>query len=339
MSETLYQASSPHAPRKLGPETARNHVRRTAEGFVKRYLSGNHVLDIGYRGGLPDAEPVTEKAIGIELDYPGYDGKTLPFGDDSQDAVFASHTLEHIEDHRAALAEWFRVLKRGGYLVIAVPHQYLYERKSTLPSRFNGDHKRFYTPASLLREIEAALPAGGYRVRSLRDIDDGFDYDLPPERNPVGSYEIELVVQKIELPSYAARLRPSPLADKAAAFYAGLVVDLASAGDEKAGDEKRRATKGGAWKAEAMQLLSGLPMPPFQRLRSFFPTELDIEAARAVLRHLLETAPFDEAFYLSRYKDISAAVKDGKLKSGKTHFINTGYFNNRMAQPVSSLFD
>ncbi len=329
MAEIANQTNRVRKQRKLGPETARNQARRAAEGFIERYLSGDHVLDIGFRGGLADAEPVTEKAIGIELDYPGYDGMRLPFAQGSQDAVFASHTLEHIEDYKLAIAEWFRVLKLGGYLVIAVPHQYLYERKSALPSRFNGDHKRFYTPASLLREVEEALPVGGYRIRSLRDIDDGFNYDLPPDRNPVGGYEIELVVQKIQAPSYAADLRPKPVAEKAVAFYAGLVVDLVrAAGDPAAG-----------WKSEAMRLLSSLPMPPFQRLRALFPADLDMEAARAVLRSLLETAPFDEAFYLSRYKDISAAVKDGKLKSGKIHFINNGYFHNRMSQPMPSLFD
>jgi SAM-dependent methyltransferase len=329
MSKALYQTVPARVPRKLGPETARNHARRQAEGFLARYLSGDHVLDIGYRGGLPDAEPVTEKAIGIELDYPGYDGVSLPFEDGSQDAVFASHTLEHIEDHRTALAEWFRVLKVGGYLVVAVPHQYLYERKSALPSRFNGDHKRFYTPASLLREIEEALRPGCYRIRSLRDIDDGFAYDLPPERNPVGCYEIEAVVEKILPPFYAARLIPTPAAEKAVAFYAGLVADLARAGSGQTA----------TWKADTMNLLSSLPMPPFQRLRGAFPPELDMEVASSILRRLLETAPFDEAFYLGKYKDISLAVKNGKLKSGRAHFIDSGYFHNRMAQPMSSLFD
>jgi SAM-dependent methyltransferase len=328
MSKALNQTVAARAPRKLGPETARNQARRQAEGFIARYLSGDHVLDIGYRGGLADAEPVTEKAIGIELDYPGYDGVRLPFEDGSQDAVFASHTLEHIEDHRTALAEWFRVLRTGGYLVVAVPHQYLYERKSALPSRFNGDHKRFYTPASLMREIEEALRPGCYRIRSLRDLDDGFAYDLPPERNPVGSYEIEAVVEKIVPPFYAARLIATPAAEKAVAFYAGLVTDLARAGGQAA-----------SRKADTMTLLASLPMPPFQRLRAAFPPDVDMEAARSILRSLLETAPFDEAFYLDKYKDISLAVKNGKLKTGRAHFIDSGYFHNRMAQPMSSLFD
>ena len=264
MSEALWQTEFVRAARKLGPETARNQARRLAEGFIDRYLSGDRVLDIGFRGGLADAEPVTDKAIGIELDYPGYDGKTLPFEDGSQDAVFASHTLEHIEDYRTVLADWYRVLRIGGYLVIAVPHQQLYERKAALPSRFNGDHKRFYSGAKpdlrCCAEIEVSLPLGGYRIRSLRDVDDGFSYDLPPERNPVGCYEIELVAEKIAIPFYAERLKPTAVAERTVGFFADLVLELA----------RSKADTDGRARAETMRLLLNLPLPPFQRMRSFF---------------------------------------------------------------------
>lgn len=44
----------------------------------------------------------------------------------SYDFVFSSHLLEHIEDHKAALKEWWRVIKPGGYLVLYLPHRDLY---------------------------------------------------------------------------------------------------------------------------------------------------------------------------------------------------------------------
>jgi SAM-dependent methyltransferase len=320
----------PHAtPRKLGPETGRNQARRLAEGFIERYLSGDAVLDIGYRGGTPDAEPVTEKAIGVELDYPGYDGVRLPFPDDSQDAVFASHTLEHVEDYATVLADWYRVLRIGGYLIIAVPHQQLYERKAALPSRFNGDHKRFYTPASLLSELETSLPVGGFRIRSLRDIDSGFSYDVPPEEIPLGCYEIELVVEKIAIPAYAARLVASPAAEQMIRCYAGLVAEVARA--RSLGEQD--------WTAQTLRVLLSLPLPPFQRVLPFFPGDVDMADIKAVLRQLVENAPFDEAFYLARYPDIRDAVAAGRTPSGKAQFVANGYFKNRISQPVFPLFD
>jgi hypothetical protein len=48
--------------RYLGPEAARNLDRRPREDFIEKYLSGNAVLDIGYRGADPECQPITEKA-------------------------------------------------------------------------------------------------------------------------------------------------------------------------------------------------------------------------------------------------------------------------------------
>lgn len=195
----------------VGEEARKNYSEWQRNGFYDKYLSGTNVLDIGYAGYLDNVRPITPHAIGIGLDYPGYDGRTLPFDDGSQDAVFASHCLEHIEDYRGSLADWFRVLKVGGFLIVAVPHQYLYERNLRLPSRFNLDHRRLYTPASLLREIEEALNPLSYRVRLLEDNDRGFDYSIEPKEHATGCYEILLVVEKIAEPFWAADMMDEPV--------------------------------------------------------------------------------------------------------------------------------
>ena len=137
--------------RPVGRESRKTYAAKVESGFFDRYLSGKAILEIGYKGGLEGVVPIVPQAIGIDVDYPGYDGKSLPFPDESQDAIYSSHCLEHIKDYRSALREWFRVTKVGGYLVIIVPYQYSFERKQDLPSRWNQDHWRFYTPASLLR--------------------------------------------------------------------------------------------------------------------------------------------------------------------------------------------
>jgi SAM-dependent methyltransferase len=186
----------------VGTEANKTIAAKYRDGFVSRYLSGANILDIGYRGYLREAIPIVPQAIGIDLNYPGYDGKTLPFGDETQDAVFSSHCLEHIDDYLGALREWHRVLRIGGFMIVSVPHQFLYEKKFALPSRWNWDHKRFYTPASLMAEVEAALAPNTYRLRHLIDNDLHFNYSIPPERHSGGSYEIEMVLERIREPAW-----------------------------------------------------------------------------------------------------------------------------------------
>jgi ADP-heptose:LPS heptosyltransferase/predicted SAM-dependent methyltransferase len=188
--------------RLVGEEARKAHPARVRNGFIERYLSGSTILDIGYRGYRNDSVPIVPEAIGVEFDYPGYDGITLPFEEGSQDAVFASHCLEHIEDFQHSIRDWFRVLRIGGHLVVIVPHKFLYEKQTDLPSRYNVDHKRFYTPASLMAEIEMSLRPNTYRLRHLVDNDAHFDYAIPPDRHSGGSYEIELVIEKIRPPAW-----------------------------------------------------------------------------------------------------------------------------------------
>jgi SAM-dependent methyltransferase len=183
-------------------EIGKTFTLRLVNGFFRKYLSGPAILDIGFRGASADAVPILPHAIGIDVDYPGYDGVRLPFADESVDTVFASHVLEHVPDAPAIVREWFRVIRVGGYIVCIVPHQFLYERKRELPSKWSGEHLRFYTPGSLLCEFETSLRPNTYRVRHLSDNDLRYDYDLNADLHPFGCYEIEFVVQKITPPQW-----------------------------------------------------------------------------------------------------------------------------------------
>jgi tetratricopeptide (TPR) repeat protein len=189
--------------RRIGREALKTYAAKLQSGFIQKYLSGQHILDIGYRGHSTDSDPIVAQAIGIDLNYPGYDGLTLPFANGSQDAVYSSHCLEHMMDPVAAIREWHRVLRPGGHIVAAVPHQHLYERKPHLPSRWNAEHKQFFTPAKLLEVFERALAPNSYRIRHLCDNDFLYDYSIPPDQHPVWCYEIEIVVEKITPPSWS----------------------------------------------------------------------------------------------------------------------------------------
>ena len=55
-------------------------------------------------------------------DGPDENAYRLKAADASQDYVFSSHCLEHLERWREALLEWRRVLKPGGVLYLYLPH-------------------------------------------------------------------------------------------------------------------------------------------------------------------------------------------------------------------------
>ena len=184
-------------------EAGRCYLRRLQTGFLDKYCSGSLVLDVGFSGyDNPERKTGVPGAIGIDLNYPGYDGHHLPFGNETVDTVFSSHCLEHILYEHAAIRDWYRVLKVGGFIVCMVPSQALYEKRRFLPSRWNEDHKRMYSPSSLLRSFEEALKVNSYRVRHLLENDRGFNYRLGPDLHSDGAYEIELVVEKIRPPEW-----------------------------------------------------------------------------------------------------------------------------------------
>jgi SAM-dependent methyltransferase len=189
-----------HAERPVGFESKKSYAAKIESGFFERYMSGPNVMEVGYKGYLGATVPIVPQAIGVDVGYPGYEGARFPFADGSFDAIYSSHCFEHIGDWLGVLRDWYRLLKVGGFLVIVVPHQLLFERKRSLPSPINPDHKRFYTPRSLMAEIETALEENSYRVRHLIENDAGFDYSIMPYQGTDGCYEIELVIEKIAKP-------------------------------------------------------------------------------------------------------------------------------------------
>ncbi|WP_294159787.1 methyltransferase domain-containing protein [uncultured Selenomonas sp.] len=120
-----------------GGETRKAHDRRVREGFFDAYCQGEG-LDIGCGN-----DPVTPTCSGWDLC--NGDAQYLHgIPDESFDFVYSSHCIEHMLDVRVAIANWFRVVRRGGYLIIYGPERDLYEKQRTLPSRFNFDHKHYF---------------------------------------------------------------------------------------------------------------------------------------------------------------------------------------------------
>lgn len=175
-------------------ETYKTRKRREREGFFDKYCQGEG-LDIGYGGDL-----VVPGCSGWDLEN-GDAQYLASIEDESFDFVYSSHCLEHMTNVRTALKNWFRVVRRGGYLIIAVPHRDLYEKRKELPSRWNGDHKHMFllgkaeAPDTLDIEEEIRESLTDYELCYSKVCDEGHTITDPLQHSD-GEYQIELVLRK-----------------------------------------------------------------------------------------------------------------------------------------------
>lgn len=178
-------------------EAHRGFATRLHNGFWQAYVKRGVVIDVGYSGGNPQAKPLFRGAVGVDLDTPGYNGRDLPFHAGTVSTVFASHLLEHVADYAHFFRECMRVLVEEGTLIVMVPLMQAYENRAVGPSEFNPDHKRFYTAARLLFEIESSLPRAQYRVLHVRELFNLQDLGRAGGHAQGPLYEIECVLQKL----------------------------------------------------------------------------------------------------------------------------------------------
>ena len=176
-------------------ETSRAHNRRVREGFFEKYCKGEG-LDVGYGGDV-----ITADCAG--WDFRNGDAQYLSgIEDESFDFVYSSHCLEHMYDVQTALKNWFRVVRKGGFLILAIPHRDLYEKKKSLPSRWNSDHKHMFLigkaeppdTLDIVEEIRAAL--NNYDIKYIKTCDEGHTI-TDPLKHSNGEYQIEIVIQKL----------------------------------------------------------------------------------------------------------------------------------------------
>ena len=185
------------------PETV---ARRKRLGIFERFINGKGI-DIGC--GISPPYSYEESLTLIQPDAVAHDSHICDahhmnvYQDEEFEYVYSSHVLEHLWDPVTALKNWYRICKTGGYMVLTVPAKYRYEKKNNLPSKWNEDHKRFYTISLLASEIEQALEPNSYLIEHLQDCADGFDWSIPPSQHSSGEYQIECVIKKISKPGWS----------------------------------------------------------------------------------------------------------------------------------------
>jgi ADP-heptose:LPS heptosyltransferase/SAM-dependent methyltransferase len=125
--------------------------------------------------------------IQMEVDNVVEDAAQLPQVPDGKlDFVFSSHLLEHIADYKAALAEWWRIIKLGGHLVLYLPHRDLYPRIGQPGA--NPDHKHDFVAGDIIDAMAVVACNSGSGYQIIMD-------EVRSERT---EYSFLLVLQKID---------------------------------------------------------------------------------------------------------------------------------------------
>ncbi len=179
----------------MSKETSKAMARRLASGWDK-YLVGKGI-DIGCG---PD--PISPDCRGWDL-ADGDAQYMASIGQEEFDWVYSSHCLEHMVDPRVALANWYRILKPGGYLMIAVPEANLYEQ-GHWPSIYNPDHKSTWTLGheapwspvnySLAEELEYLFG----HILSIQVVATNFDPSLGDvDRTSLAGVEVEAALEAV----------------------------------------------------------------------------------------------------------------------------------------------
>jgi SAM-dependent methyltransferase len=145
--------------------------RRLRRLFDKHIPAGGSALDVGCGRSLFSEIDVEFpfSVVAGDLEYVGvrtragevpdqhwavFDADRLPFADQQFDAVFAGEIIEHMPDVAVTLAEWRRVLKPGGVVIVTTPNR---ERLLAVADRRERPYSEDHLSELSYRELSGPL--------------------------------------------------------------------------------------------------------------------------------------------------------------------------------------
>lgn len=163
------------------PNMEADHFRRYE--FAADFVAGKRVVDIacgtGYGSALL-ADAGAASVLGVDcspeaIDHAKarYKGGNLAFQQsdiftfqpqEKFDVVVSFETIEHIDDHRGALARFFDLLQPGGRLIISSPNRLITSPKARTQAESGGG---FHVKEFTIDELREALMAAGFVVADL----------------------------------------------------------------------------------------------------------------------------------------------------------------------------
>ena len=144
------------------PLAERAYRRFLENGIYAQIFSGKQSLHLGFRhDGDAIVKPIDRGSIGVDPGYSGYDGAHLPFESAGKDAIYLSNWFPAKADLASAGAEWSRVVRPEGHIVV---------------SNVLGGEGPASSLGNLLHSLETVLP--GCQVLHCRHEEGGNEADI-----------------------------------------------------------------------------------------------------------------------------------------------------------------
>ena len=154
-------------------------IERAVERFAAGLPGGARVLDAGAGEGRYARHFARHRYVGVDLgvgdaawDYSGLaaiaDLGALPFAAGSFDACVNLVTLEHVREPGLALREMARVLRPGGSLLLAVPHEWEVHQAPHDYFRFTAHGVRYLLEEAGFTDLQIGPVGGFFRLLARR---------------------------------------------------------------------------------------------------------------------------------------------------------------------------
>lgn len=193
----------------MGQEASKAVMRRIHDSrFATKYFVGEGI-DIG--AGDDNLYKFREQFTSITSvrDWDKKDGDAMlmeSIPDNTFDFVHSSHCLEHLTNPALALKNWIRICKPGGYIVVMVPDEDLYEQ-GQWPSRYAMDHLTSWTigknnswsPVTVSLVHFLANFVDDVEILKIEKLDAGYKYNNKKEDQtayPTGECAIEFILKR-----------------------------------------------------------------------------------------------------------------------------------------------
>jgi SAM-dependent methyltransferase len=146
-----------------------------------RVLPPGRVLDLGCGTGHSFHLLAPRETVGVDADAESLEGqdretvvadmRELPFEDDSFDSVIAAHSLEHVPNPEAVLAEVARVLRPEGTAMFTTPNRLTFGRPDEIIDPYHhvefDEHELRELCSAHFGEVELAGVFGSERYMEL----------------------------------------------------------------------------------------------------------------------------------------------------------------------------